>query len=1053
MASGQLGDLIVRIGADVSGFAAGMSSVSGQLSAVDKEATKAGAGFTRIGQSLTSIGTGISAAVTLPLLGAGLVATKFASDFELGMRQVTSLIGGATQKEFADLSAATLKLAKDMGIDAVGATRALYEAISAGIPKDNALDFVAVASVAAVAGLTDSKIAVNALTTVIAAYGLQTTEAKELSDAMFQAVNIGKFQFADLAAEIGPAAQMSSALGVSYQELLAATATLSITTGSAGKAVTQVESAMRALLNPTAEMAVAFKAIGVTSGSAAIKAFGFEGTLQKLRVATGGNVEAFTQLFGRIEGSQGALGLTGEKAVTAAKDLDTMRHASDGLGAATVAYNEINKSTQRQLEMTLNQLKATAIEMGTALLPAVNSLLKASQPLLGALADMVSWFGKLPSGVQTAAISMVAGVAAIGPLVLIAGQASIAIGGIAKAMALLPAGTALLTAAFSGLVPAIGSVVVALQVGMVGALTAGELALLGIGGALAVVGAAFAGWKIGLWIADLEIANPLLRFLRDILFGVNSAAQALARKGLSDAEKSAEKLQVKLAALGVIVPRGSMDITAYSKALLDAATQHGKTGVSVTALTSGLKAGQQVTQTSTEKTKALKDAEKALKEELDSLDAEMKNDLVNAKYYEDQKKKLAAASKALADEEKALNAEMAELARTTPYVGSAMQEVMDKLAAPVWDDAGRNVTKITDAYKTLGITVTTADLQKKADDLRAAYETLKAQGEPDILVLQQAWVKVQEAEKAAKAAVGEWTPAMEEALQASKSKLSTMEGHIGPLKNKWKELGATIKGDVTSAIEGMERALIDWDWEGFKNSLVGMFKEIGFSVLDSFIKPAKEAIATFISETITDLLSGKGLGGVLQNVKDIGSTMADVFGGGAKTASDVASGAGSAAGGAANAVAGGLTGWLGAIGSIGSMISGFIGNFQTMKTNDRLWNIEDNTRKSMNYLGERADGGILGALFKISETLAWGPAVKAVERIRDEMLLLGAPYINPSLDTLKSHAESIRNSLFTMQSGGQSQDITVNLQVDGETLATIVTRYQAGQLRLAGAPA
>jgi hypothetical protein len=258
----------------------------------------------------------------------------------------------------------------------------------------------------------------------------------------------------------------------------------------------------------------------------------------------------------------------------------------------------------------------------------------------------------------------------------------------------------------------------------------------------------------------------------------------------------------------------------------------------------------------------------------------------------------------------------------------------------------------------------------------------------------------------------------------------------------------------------MVAMLFDGDLS-FGERMKGMFKDIGIAVVDMFITPAKEAISTFISETITDLLSGKGLGGVLQNLQDIGSAVAGAFGGGAKAAGSVAGaagstagsvgGMGSTAGSVASGTLGTVTSVLGAVGSIGSMVSGIIGNFQNARQEKTLNAIEESTRYSMLYLGGRADQGILGVLFQIAETLAWGPATKALDRIQAEMLLLGAPYINPSLDSLKDHTASMRDRLIEMRD--QSRDITINLQVDAATLASIVITEQAGLLRLQGAPA
>lgn len=413
----SLPSLTAVIGADSTAFNKVMGDVSKRINAIDREANKIFSGFEKIGDRLTSLGTGVTTAIGLPLAAAGVAATKFAADFEGEMRKVTSLLGGATQQEFENLNKQVLEVSRSLGVDATKSAEALYEVISAGVPKENAIDFLTQASKTAIAGVTDTKVAVDALTTIIAAYSLKTEQAKEVSDAMFQAVNVGKFQFEDLAKAIGPAAAQANNLGISYQELLAATSTLSITSGGVSQAVTQVESAMRALLDPTKQMQAALKAVGFETGSAAVKALGFEGTLNALRKQAGGNAEAFNAMFGRIEGASGALGLTGERAAQAAKDYETLKTATNGVGATQKALDEINKSTTRQYEVLSAQLKVTAIELGTALLPAVNDLLVAAKPLVSLLAGIVDAFTKLPQPLQTAAVGMGALVIAIGPAI------------------------------------------------------------------------------------------------------------------------------------------------------------------------------------------------------------------------------------------------------------------------------------------------------------------------------------------------------------------------------------------------------------------------------------------------------------------------------------------------------------------------------------------------------------------------------------------------------------------------------------------------------------
>ena len=381
---------------------------------LDKDAQKTIGGLGKLETKLNNLGKSLSTMVTLPLALAGAAVTKFASDFDGGMRKVTSLLGGVTQEKFEHMSAQVLELSKRLGIDAVSATEALYEAISAAVPEENAIQFLEDSSKAAIAGVTDTRIAVHSLTTIIAAYNLKWSEASEVADAMFQSVNRGKFNFEQLASAIGPAAQQANNLGISYKELLAATATLSITSGGVGVAVTQIESAMRALLNATPEMQKALEGIGFSTGSAAVKALGFHGTLEELRKKTHGSAEAFNALFGRIEGATGALGLTGDKFKAAGVNIDYLNRSA---GMTAKAMGEIEKSAPRQFQKALNELKVVGIEMGNILLPTVKDLLKAAKPMIQFLGDMVKWFTELPTPVKNATAAFLAFSFALGPVV------------------------------------------------------------------------------------------------------------------------------------------------------------------------------------------------------------------------------------------------------------------------------------------------------------------------------------------------------------------------------------------------------------------------------------------------------------------------------------------------------------------------------------------------------------------------------------------------------------------------------------------------------------
>lgn len=244
------------------------------------------------------------------------------------------------------------------------------------------------------------------------------------------------------------------------------------------------------------------------------------------------------------------------------------------------------------------------------------------------------------------------------------------------------------------------------------------------------------------------------------------------------------------------------------------------------------------------------------------------------------------------------------------------------------------------------------------------------------------------------------------------------------MKTRWDTFGNEVSTIVTNLTQGISESL----WDGslsWKEKGLGALKELGQAVTSLFIQPFTDAIAKFIAGALTDLLSGNGLGGVLDRLKDIGSSISGIFGGGSSAASGAAgsvggavSGGGGAAGGVAGA-ASGVMNTIGAIGAVGSAISGFIGNFQMSGINENIQLAEEQTRRCAQYLGDRADGGILGILFKTHEEIAWGANTKAVESLANEFVGMGAGYIVPSLDTIKSDLSGIASRpTLTINIGG-----------------------------------
>ena len=137
----SVGDAVVELGLDTGNFDRGIDGVTNKL---DKASGKWG--------KRLKIAGGVMLGAVAAVGGASL---KMAADFDSAMREVNTMML-LSDEAFSDFSKEVQNLARDMGVNAVEAANALYQAISAGVPKENAVEFLAIATKAAIGGVTDT---------------------------------------------------------------------------------------------------------------------------------------------------------------------------------------------------------------------------------------------------------------------------------------------------------------------------------------------------------------------------------------------------------------------------------------------------------------------------------------------------------------------------------------------------------------------------------------------------------------------------------------------------------------------------------------------------------------------------------------------------------------------------------------------------------------------------------------------------------------------------------------------------------------------------------
>lgn len=432
---------------------------------LSQSAKEAGEKLKDVGKKVSDVGESLTKKVTAPILAAGTAAVKFSIDFENGMAKVAT-IADTSKVSLDSLRKGLLELSNQTGISVNELTEATYQAISAGVDTANSVKFLETAVKAAKGGFTDTTTAVNALSTVLNAYGLKASEAKRITDEMMVAQNYGKTTFGEMARSIGNVIPIASALNVSTKELFASLAVLTKNGIQTSEAVTGLKAAFSNIMKPSSEAAKLAEQLGLSFNAAHLQSVGWAKFLEEVREKTGGNAEMMAKLFGSVEALNTVTVLAGKGAQDFAQALTLMGNAA---GTTDKAFVQVTNTTGAKLNKALNELKNSAIQFGDALAPMVQRL----ADILSMLADK---FNALTPAQQQLIIQFAAVAAAIGPVILVVGKLITAVGTISTAFSTLSGAMA----AAGGASGAVGAAISALT-GPIGIAVAAIVGLTAVG--------------------------------------------------------------------------------------------------------------------------------------------------------------------------------------------------------------------------------------------------------------------------------------------------------------------------------------------------------------------------------------------------------------------------------------------------------------------------------------------------------------------------------------------------------------------------------------------
>jgi len=306
-----------------------------------------------------------------------------AAKFEKQLANVSTMLDETTMKMMGEYKRELKSLSKQFGESTATLSGGLYDILSASIDASKAIDVLKVSAKAAVAGMTDTKIAADALTSIINAYRMTAEDAEMISDKLFTTVKRGKTTFPELAGSIGRVASTASIAGMSLDELLATIATLTRAGIKTEEAVTSISGTMRTFLNPTEEAVETAKEFGLELSSNTLKTKGFLGAVKMLNKATTEQIAAIVPNIRAFKAMAASL----QNVEALQKDLGLI--STESAGKAEEAYSKMAATTS----FKFGQIKQSIVSMAQSFgEPLLRPVMKAFAFIKKLLTDAESWF-------------------------------------------------------------------------------------------------------------------------------------------------------------------------------------------------------------------------------------------------------------------------------------------------------------------------------------------------------------------------------------------------------------------------------------------------------------------------------------------------------------------------------------------------------------------------------------------------------------------------------------------------------------------------------------
>lgn len=331
-----------------------------------------------LAQALVAAGVTASVkAITDALMG----CTQASMEFETAMAKVGT-IADESQKPLGDMRNEILALSSETGKSVGELAEATYQAISASVATESAVDFVGTANKLAVGGFSDTTTAVDILTTAINAYGMSADDASKISDVLITTQNLGKTSVAQLGASMGMVIPLAAAYNMNLEDLAASYALLTANGTQTAQATTYVKAALNELGSTSSVVGSTLKKqTGKTFAELMAEGNSLGDVLQVLADSVDGDTTAFNNMWSSSEAGVGMLSILNSGT---SKYNSLVQSMEGSTGAATAAFDKMSATGEFAQQRFQNAIENLKIAIGDELAPVLMELQQSG-------ADAMEW--------------------------------------------------------------------------------------------------------------------------------------------------------------------------------------------------------------------------------------------------------------------------------------------------------------------------------------------------------------------------------------------------------------------------------------------------------------------------------------------------------------------------------------------------------------------------------------------------------------------------------------------------------------------------------------